>query len=107
MCGVLAASDCVLEPSRRELLHEVGACERLRRQSAVVVEQLEALPRQPPPVPAEVAEVEIGEVDDVGAAEHEGGEQREEEGGLLDEIAVASNDARDERGKAAVARQVP
>src|SRR5205807_2157754 len=61
----------------------------------------------PPPVPAEVSDVEVGEVDDVGAAEHEGGEQREEEGGLLDEVAVAPNDARDERGESAVARQVP
>ena len=43
-------------------------------------------------MPAEVSEIQVGEVDDVGAAEHEGGEEREEEGGLLDEVGIAPDD---------------
>ena len=58
-------------------------------------------------MPAQVAEVQVGEVDEIGSAEHQRGEQREEEGELLDEVGVAPDDPADECGEPARAREVP
>ena len=66
--GGLAALEGTLETRRRDLLHEVGARERPRRRPAVVVQEREALAREAAPVPAQIAEVQVGEVDEVGSA---------------------------------------
>src|SRR3982751_833528 len=105
--GALTTRDRALESCRRHLLHEVRARERARRRRAVVVEEREALARETAPVPAQIAEVQVGEVDEIGSAEHQRRKQREEEGELLDEVGVTPDAPADERGEPARARKVP
>ena len=89
------------------LLDEVRARERLPGGSAIVVQQPVALAGQPTPVPARVAQVHVGKVDDVGIGRGQVRHHAGEEAHLLHEIGVTTGEPAERSRREPGAGQIP
>ena len=85
------ACECAQHVLGAHLLHEVATRKWLRRGTAIVVEQMETLSGQASPMPAQVAEIQVSEVDDIRLARYEMRKEREKKSELLDEIGAVPN----------------